>query len=140
MLERLDAVVGALRAAAERSRPGRAVVAIVSDHGFARTDAQLNLFAGFRDAGLITIDGKGRITDWKAMPWTAGGSVGGRPQGSGRRGDAGEVRALLDRLAADPAHGIDRVLDAPRARTARRLSHRVVPRRAQAGTGRRARA
>ena len=75
MLERLDTVVGTLRDPAERLAPGGADVAIVSDHGFARTDAQLNLYPAFRDAGLFSDDGKGRVTDWKAMPWTAGGSV-----------------------------------------------------------------
>jgi predicted AlkP superfamily pyrophosphatase or phosphodiesterase len=69
VLERLDAVVGALRDAAERVSPGRAILAIVSDHGFARTDAQLNLFPAFRDAGLFSDDGKGRISEWRAMPW-----------------------------------------------------------------------
>src|SRR5271155_5410713 len=33
-LERLDAVVGLLRAAAERVSPGRATICVVSDHGF----------------------------------------------------------------------------------------------------------
>jgi len=38
VLERLDAVVGKLRETAERLAPGRAFVAIVSDHGFAGVD------------------------------------------------------------------------------------------------------
>src|SRR5262249_2740344 len=73
-LERLDTVIGMLRAAAERPAPGRASVAIVSDHGFARTETQLNLVTVFREARLITVDG-GKVTDWKAMPWTSGGAA-----------------------------------------------------------------
>src|SRR5882672_9696442 len=38
VLERLDAVIGNLRAVAERLAPGRAFVAVVSDHGFVKTD------------------------------------------------------------------------------------------------------
>jgi predicted AlkP superfamily pyrophosphatase or phosphodiesterase len=112
VLERLDAVIGALRDAAERVAPGRAVVAIVSDHGFARTDAQLNLFAAFRDAGLFSDDGKGRISDWKAMPWTAGGSAAIVLKDPSDAATRGEVRNLLAALATEPGNGIDRVLEA----------------------------
>src|SRR5262249_25598765 len=75
VLERLDAAVGRLRETAERLSPGRVFIAIVSDHGFAPVDAQLNLFPAFRAAGLFESDASGRITDWKAMPWVSGGSA-----------------------------------------------------------------
>ena len=112
VLERLDAVVGTLRATAETVAPGGAYVAIVSDHGFAKTAMQLDLFPEFRRAGLFTVDGAGKISDWKAMPWTAGGSIAVMLKDPADAATLAQVRALLDRLAADPAHGIDRVLDA----------------------------
>ena len=111
VLERLDAVVGRLRDTAERLAPGRAFVAIVSDHGFARTDATLNLFVAFRDAWLLTIE-RGRITDWKAIPWSAGGSAAIVLKDPADGVTREQTRALLDKLAAEPANGIDRVLDA----------------------------
>jgi predicted AlkP superfamily pyrophosphatase or phosphodiesterase len=111
VLERLDVVVGRLRETAERLAPGRAFVAIVSDHGFARTDATLNLFVAFRDAGLLTIE-RGRITDWKAIPWSAGGSAAIVLKDPADGVTREQTRALLDKLAAEPASGIDRVLDA----------------------------
>ncbi len=111
-LERLDAVVGTLRTTAETVAPGAAYVAIVSDHGFTKTTKQLNLFPEFRGAGLVSVSGQGKITDWKAMPWTAGGSIAIVLKDPSDAATLGQVRALLDRLAADPAHGIDRVLDA----------------------------
>lgn len=111
VLERLDAVVAKLRETAERIAPGRAFVAIVSDHGFARVNTHLNLFVAFRDAGLVTVE-RGRITGWKAIPWTAGGSAAIMLKDANDGPTRGEVRALLDKLAADPANGIDRVLDA----------------------------
>jgi hypothetical protein len=111
-LERVDALVGTLRAVAERLAPGEAHVAVVSDHGFGKTVKQLNLHAEFRRLGLITVGGQGRVTDWKAMPWTAGGAIAIVLKDPADTTTAAEVRALLDRLAADPAHGIDRVLDA----------------------------
>ena len=115
-LERLDAVIGALRAAAEGAAPGRAYVAIVSDHGFARTTMQLNLLSEFKRAGLLTVSGQGKITAWQAMPWTAGGSIAIVLEDPADAPTREKVRALLDRLAADPAHGIDRVLDAAELR------------------------
>jgi len=112
VLERLDAVIGKLRETAERVAPGRASIAIVSDHGFARTDMQLNLFPAFRDAGLFSADADGKITDWKAIPWTAGSSAAIMLKDPEDAATRAAVRELLDKLARDPAHGIDRVLDA----------------------------
>lgn len=116
VLERVDALVGALRASAETVAPGGAHVAIVSDHGFGKTTMQLNLYAEFRRAGLFTVSAPGKVTDWKAMPWTVGGTIAVVLKDPGDTATLAEVRALLDRLAADPAHGIDRVLDAPALR------------------------
>ncbi|PYQ02073.1 MAG: alkaline phosphatase family protein [Acidobacteria bacterium] len=110
-LERLDAVVARLRDTAERLGPGRAFVAIVSDHGFARIEAQLNLFTAFREAGLPGVE-RGAVADWTAMPWVAGGSAAIVLKNPADAAVLAKVRELLDRLAADPANGIDRVLDA----------------------------
>ncbi|HEX3179301.1 MAG TPA: alkaline phosphatase family protein [Methylomirabilota bacterium] len=110
-LERLDAVVAMLRDAAERLAPGRALVAIVSDHGFARVDSQLNLAAPLRRAGLFTLE-RGRVADWKAMPWSAGGAAAIVLKDPSDEATRQRVREVLDNLAADPANGIDRILDA----------------------------
>jgi predicted AlkP superfamily pyrophosphatase or phosphodiesterase len=111
-LERLDAVIGKVREAAERVAPGHAIVAVVSDHGFANYDQQLNLFVAFREAKLFTVDDKGKITDWRAMPWETGGSAAIVLKDTQDKATLGEVRELLANLAADPANGIDRVLEA----------------------------
>lgn len=112
VLERVDALVGTLRAAAETAAPGGAHVAIVSDHGFGQTTMQLNLHPEFRRAGLFSVNAQGQVVDWKAMPWASGGAIAVVLKDADDAATRGEVRALLDRLAADPAHGIDRVLDA----------------------------
>jgi predicted AlkP superfamily pyrophosphatase or phosphodiesterase len=67
VLESIDATIRKIRATAETLAPGRAYIAVVSDHGFVRTDAQLNLFPLFREAKLITVNENGKITDWKAL-------------------------------------------------------------------------
>jgi len=112
VLERLDAVIGTLRDTAERLAPGRAVLAIVSDHGFARIDAQLNLVSAFRAAALLTVDGKGQVTDWKAFPWTQGGSAAIVLKDPSDAATKTAVRDLLDALAREPGNGIDRILEA----------------------------
>lgn len=111
VLERIDTLVGTLRSSAETVAPGGAFVAIVSDHGFGKTAMDLNLLAEFRRVGLVTANA-GKVTDWKAMPWTAGGAIAVVLKDPADANTLATVRALLDRLAADPAHGIDRVLDA----------------------------
>ena len=108
-LERLDTVVGSLRAAAEKAAPGRATVCVVSDHGFAVIEHDVNLYAAFREAGLFSVDGDNKVTDWKAMLWPAGGSAAvmlADPQDEQVRQ---RVKALLDKLASDPANGIERI-------------------------------
>jgi predicted AlkP superfamily pyrophosphatase or phosphodiesterase len=112
ILERLDAVIGNVRDTAERLAPGRALVAIVSDHGFVKTDAQLNLFPAFRAARLFSVDEKGKIADWKAMPWTTGGSAAIVLKDPNDSATLAQVRELLAKLAHDPANGIDRILEA----------------------------
>ncbi len=108
-LERLDAVVGSLRAAAEKAAPGSATVCVVSDHGFAAVEHDVNLYAAFLQAGLFSVDKDKQVTDWKAMLWPAGGSAAvmlADPKDEQLRG---RVKALLEKLAGEPANGIDRV-------------------------------
>jgi predicted AlkP superfamily pyrophosphatase or phosphodiesterase len=112
LLERLDEVIGNLRETAERLAPGRAIIAIVSDHGFVKVNAQLNLFAAFREAKLLTLDEKGNVTDWKAMPWVTGGSAAVVLKDPKDSATLAQVRELLAKLAGDPANGIDRILEA----------------------------
>ena len=111
VLERLDTVVGALRMTAEEAAPGHAFVCVVSDHGFAKVEHDLDLYGAFVRAGLITVDGAGKILDWKASPWPSGGSAAVMLKDPADTATRETVRGLLMELKADPADGIDRVLD-----------------------------
>ena len=111
VLERLDAVIGKVWEAAERVAPGNSFVAVVSDHGFAKYDQQLNLFPAFRKANLFSVNDKGNISDWRAVPWETGGSAAIVLKDPKDGRTLGEVRRLLATLARDPANGIDRVLE-----------------------------
>jgi len=112
VLERLDGVIGKVRATAERIAPGQTYFAVVSDHGFVKYEQQLNLVAAFREAKLFTVNEKGNLTDWEAMPWETGGSAAIVLKDASNQEAVRKTRQLLAQLSADPANGIDRVLEA----------------------------
>jgi len=74
-LEGLDALVGQLRAAAERAYGRRYVMSVVSDHGHITATRDVHLNAALHDAGLIDLDPQGKIAAWQAYAWSAGGSA-----------------------------------------------------------------
>jgi predicted AlkP superfamily pyrophosphatase or phosphodiesterase len=109
-LERTDAAVGSLIAAARKAEPDL-VVFVVSDHGFAPVEHDINIFVPFVEAGLIQLDAAGKVTSWEAAPWVSGGSA---AVVLARKDDAAlraKVSDLLARLAADPQSGVGQVLD-----------------------------
>lgn len=109
-ITRTDALVGELVDAARAAMPD-VTVAVVSDHGFAPVATDINLFAPFIAAGLITLDKAGGVTGWEAEPWIAGGTAAIRLARPDDPALVAKVGALLARLAADPAYHIDHVLD-----------------------------
>lgn len=113
-LERIDAIVGAMVAAATRTYGGEVIVAIVSDHGFRRTDKLLNLSYALRSANLLDfaegVDDK--PIGWRAAVWPDGGSAAIVLRDSTDSAARARVVQLLRSLAADGANGIDRVIDA----------------------------
>jgi predicted AlkP superfamily pyrophosphatase or phosphodiesterase len=68
VLEHIDQLIGQLVATAQHVHPDGAI-AVVSDHGFAPVQHDVNLYLPFIKAGLITVK-DGKVTDWQAMPWT----------------------------------------------------------------------
>lgn len=118
ILERLDELVGQVRAAAEGSGGGRAVVAVVSDHGHSRTTRELRLNEALRTEGLILLDGAGRVTSWRATTWGGGGCAAILLKDSADREARRLVAGVLERLAALPDSPIQRILDPQQARAA----------------------
>lgn len=109
-IERIDAIVGRLVLAARAARPDM-TIAIVSDHGFAATTTEVNLYRTFIDAGLITIGTNGKISAWHAVPWNSGGSIAIVLAKPDDKALANRVRAMLDKLAAQPDSFIANVID-----------------------------
>lgn len=110
-LEAIDELVGQVRAAAEKTAGGHAVICIVSDHGFVRTNRDAHINAALREAGLIELDDKGKVKSWRAYAWNSGGSAAvmlKNPEDAEARRKAGEA---LKRLAEGADRAIHRVLD-----------------------------
>jgi predicted AlkP superfamily pyrophosphatase or phosphodiesterase len=108
VLERIDAIVGTLVAAQRAAHPDGAV-AVVSDHGFEPITTETNFYRAFIEAGLMTLEG-GKIRDWEATPWTSGGSTAivlRRPEDAAL---VARVRGVLEKLKADPATRIARIV------------------------------
>ena len=109
VLESIDVLVGELVAAAQRVHPD-GVVAVVSDHGFASVRQDVNFYAPFIQAGLVTFK-DGKVTDWQAMPWNDGGSAAIVLRDPADAAVQARVAALLKKLQADPRYAIASVLD-----------------------------
>jgi predicted AlkP superfamily pyrophosphatase or phosphodiesterase len=110
-LERIDGEVGELEDAVKSVYPA-AVVCIVSDHGFTRTDHSLNPMPAFVAAGLVTMAGE-KVTGWKAIPHLDGGSASIVLKDPADAATRTKVEEVLRALAADPANGIERILGGP---------------------------
>jgi predicted AlkP superfamily pyrophosphatase or phosphodiesterase len=108
-LERIDQLIGDLVASAQRVHPD-GIVAIVSDHGFAPVQQDVNLYMPFIKAGLVTVK-DGGVTDWQAMPWNDGGSAAIVLHDPADSAVKAKVAALLKQLQDDPQYGIAHVLD-----------------------------
>ena len=111
VLERIDTILGQLIAAERAVHPG-AVIAVVSDHGFAPVSRETNLFRAFIDAGLITLGPDGKVVSWLAMPWPAGGSAAVVLADPKDAAVMSRTSAVLSVLMADPANGIAQVVQA----------------------------
>lgn len=109
-LEKIDAQIGEIRAAVEKSgRADRTAWVIVSDHGFYPVNQVVNPMIALRDAGLITTNAAGRVTDWKVFMHNAGGSALFEARDPGDTASIAKATELMTKLAADPANGIEKV-------------------------------
>ena len=108
-LKRIDAAVGDLIAQARQAEPDLMVM-IVSDHGFAPVEHGINIGSAFVEAGLMTLKDDGKPLSWEAAPWISGGSAAVVLAHPDDAATVAKVKALLDKLAADPASGIAQVI------------------------------
>jgi predicted AlkP superfamily pyrophosphatase or phosphodiesterase len=116
VLEQLDTVIGQIRAAAEKIGKGRAIICVVSDHGFKLTDKEVNLNSALREAGLIELNEQGKVKSWRAFAWYGGGSAGIMIRDEGDDEARRKAADVLNRLASDASSGVAKVVDRSGAR------------------------
>lgn len=114
--EHMDTLVGEVIAAEKTKNPDAKIV-VVSDHGFVRVDHEVNLNAYFVQAGLINLKstkakGNAQVESWEAQFWLSGGTAAVILKNPGDQATVNKVKAVLEKIKADPANGIDRILDA----------------------------
>jgi predicted AlkP superfamily pyrophosphatase or phosphodiesterase len=114
-LEALDGMMARLTKAAVAADPSTVVV-LVSDHGFMNITHYVNLFIPILQAGLVqgTVEPGAKvpvISSWKAEPWLAGGMAAIMLHDPNDHETEQQVKAMLDKLAADPENGIAQILD-----------------------------
>jgi len=111
-IEAIDRMIGTVWQAATRADP-RSVLCVVSDHGFARYDKAVHINTALRDAGLLELDAQGKLKSWRAIGWGSGAVMLNNPNDTEARNAA---FAALQKLAADPANGIARIIDGAEAK------------------------
>ena len=111
-VEAADANIGRVLAALERAGlAAETLVAVVSDHGFLPIERNLRPNAVLREAGLLQVDDKGKITGWQAVFQSSGGTAALRLGDDAPAGLLSRVRALFEPRLADPASGLRDILD-----------------------------
>jgi predicted AlkP superfamily pyrophosphatase or phosphodiesterase len=108
-LEGLDGMVGRL-AQQELANFPDAIIAVVSDHGFARVDHAVNLPVAFVKAGLMKVDDD-TVVSWKAQPWATGCVMPIELHDPADAATKAKVKSVLDAFAANPANGVASILD-----------------------------
>ena len=113
-LEALDGMVARLAHQEFANNPS-AVLLIVSDHGFMNISHYVNLAIPFLQARMIdATPNPGRaptVISWKAEPWMAGGMAAIMLHDRNDHATEQQVKAMLDKLAADADNGIAQILD-----------------------------
>ena len=106
-LERIDGQIGKIRSYVEQSgRTRETAWILVSDHGFLPVSKLFHALIALREAGLITTDKSGRVTDWKVYQRNLTGSVFFEAKDPNDRASIEKATKILQELAADPANGI----------------------------------
>jgi len=113
-LESLDGMVQRL-ASQELANYPDAIIVIVSDHGFAPVEHDVNLSIPFIEASLVHIEpnahGVASVVSWQAEPWPAGCVTPIMLHDPSDTATRDKVSQLLQRLSADSSNGIEAVLD-----------------------------
>jgi predicted AlkP superfamily pyrophosphatase or phosphodiesterase len=111
-IENADRQLGRLEEAIDRSGLGPETTLIVaSDHGFANVTRTVRPGALLREAQLVQLDARGKVTDWKAVVQPNAGVAYVYLRDPNDRATAQTVTRLFAEARATPSRSIARVYD-----------------------------
>ena len=110
-LEKIDAMLGEMIRRAHEMTDGHVVVCVCSDHGTIDNQYNINPNVRLREAGLITVDDSGNVTEWRAWSQRAGGMSEIRLKDSRDMAAKAALKAVVEELAADADSGILEAVD-----------------------------
>nr|WP_142107850.1 ectonucleotide pyrophosphatase/phosphodiesterase [Cytobacillus solani] len=105
--QRLGRILDALE---ENGRYEETTIVILGDHSALDENKAVHLNVIFREKNLISIDSKGKITDWKVYCNGCDGSAYIYLKNNNDNQTKQAVKNILDELIADPDNGIERIL------------------------------
>jgi len=106
--EALGRVVGAIE---ETGMAATTLFSVVSDHGFLPVNRSLKPNVRLREAGLLRLDPRGKVQEWRAFFHTDGGSAALRLKDPQDTATVDKVRALFRADAGRRGSGILRILE-----------------------------
>ena len=108
--ETADAQIARLISSAKKAGIWQAsVLVILSDHGFAPISQEMRPGVLLQQKSLITLDAKGRITDWKASEITSGGSAYLYVKDANDEATRAALYSIFDPLVGAEGSGIRRI-------------------------------
>ena len=112
-VEEADArVARVLKAVEDSGLAPTTLFAVVSDHGFLAVSQSVKPNVRLREAGLVTVNEKGKVTAWTAWFHSDTGSAALRLKDAGDTATLEKVRALFAADAGRAGSGIARILEA----------------------------
>lgn len=110
--ERLGEIIKALKHAGIYEN---STIAALGDHSALDENKVINLNVLFKDYGLITLDYKGKLTDWKAYVKSCDGSAYVYLKDTDDIDTFKKVRHLLNEFASVPSNGIEKIYSSKEA-------------------------
>lgn len=109
-IENADAQIARVIASAKKAGIWeQTALVVVSDHGFTRYSKQVRPGVLLREKGLVTMDDRNRLTDWKAVVMSNTGTAYFYVKDAGDEATKKTLREIFEPLAGKPGTGVGRI-------------------------------
>ncbi|MBI1738596.1 MAG: alkaline phosphatase family protein [Acidobacteria bacterium] len=109
-VENADAQIARVIASAKKAGTWeQTALVVVSDHGFTRYSKQVRPGVLLKEKGLVTMDDRNRLTDWKAVVVSNTGTAYFHVKDAGDEATKKTLREIFEPLAGKPGTGVGRI-------------------------------